>query len=106
GQAIAMNPDGGLAAPAGGLPVIVTQPAKISDPNGLTIRATGLGAVGAPITDGANSGDGVRITLVKPTVMIGGVAAQLVFSGLSPQFVGVNQINVVLPAGTPTGNAL
>lgn len=106
GQAIAINSDGSLAAPAGGLPGIVTHPAKIGDPNGLVILATGLGAVDAPITDGANSSDGVRNTLTKPNVMIGGVAAQLVFSGLSPQFVGVNQINVVLPAGTPTGNAV
>jgi len=48
----------------------------------------------------------VRSTLTQPTVTIGGVAAQLVFSGLSPQFVGLNQINVVIPAGTPTGNAV
>jgi uncharacterized protein (TIGR03437 family) len=37
-------------------------------------------------------------------VLIGNVPAQVVFSGLSPQFVGVNQINVAVPAGTPVGN--
>jgi uncharacterized protein (TIGR03437 family) len=30
----------------------------------------------------------------------------VLFSGLSQDFVGVNQINVALPAGTPTGNAV
>lgn len=106
GQAIAINPDGSLAAPAGSIPGIATHPAKIGDPAGITILATGLGAVDAPLADGANSSDVVRNTLIKPTVMIGSVAAQLVFSGLSPQFVGINQINVVIPAGTPTGNAV
>jgi uncharacterized protein (TIGR03437 family) len=41
-----------------------------------------------------------------PTVLIGGQPAQVVFAGLSPQFVGVNQINVAIPASTPTGNAV
>jgi uncharacterized protein (TIGR03437 family) len=39
-------------------------------------------------------------------VLIGGKAATVVFAGLSPQFVGVNQINVAIPAGTPTGNTV
>ena len=60
----------------------------------------------SPISDGANSADTVRNTLTQPTVLIGGVAAQVTFSGLTPQFVGVNQINVTIPAGTPTGNAV
>jgi uncharacterized protein (TIGR03437 family) len=47
-----------------------------------------------------------RNTLTQPTVLIGGVAAQVTYSGLSPQFVGINQINVMIPAGTPTGNAV
>ena len=39
-------------------------------------------------------------------MLVGGQPVNVVFSGLSPQFVGVNQINVTLPAGTPTGNAV
>ena len=106
GQAIAINSDGSLAAPAGAIPGISTHPAQIGDPNGLTILATGLGAVSAPLADGANSSDQARNTLTAPTVTIGGVAAQVMFSGLSPQFVGINQINVMLPSGTPTGSAV
>jgi uncharacterized protein (TIGR03437 family) len=45
-----------------------------------------------------------RDTVELPRVTIGGVEQQLVFSGMSPQFVGVNQINVVVVAGTPTGD--
>jgi uncharacterized protein (TIGR03437 family) len=33
--------------------------------------------------------------------MIGGLSAQVPFSGLSPQFVGVNQLNVTIPNVTP-----
>ncbi len=106
GQAIAINSDGSLAAPAAAIPGISTHPAKIGDPGGLVILATGLGAVDQPIVDGANSSDMTRNALTQPTVTIGGVAAQVTFAGLSPQFVGINQINVMIPAGTPTGSAV
>jgi uncharacterized protein (TIGR03437 family) len=106
GQAIAINADGSLAAPANSIPGFTTRPARIGDSTGLVIFATGLGAVDLPAADGANSADQQRNTLAKPVVLIGGVAAQVTFSGLSPQFVGVNQINVTIAPGTPTGNAV
>jgi uncharacterized protein (TIGR03437 family) len=106
GQAIAVNSDGTLAAPANSIPGFTTRPAKIGDDGGLVLFATGMGAVDSPLADGANSTDQQRNTLAKPVVLIGGVAAQVTFSGLSPQFVGVNQINVKIGAGTPTGNAV
>ena len=106
GQALAVNSDGTLAAPANSIPGIPTRPAVIGDSKGLILFATGMGAVDVPMKDGANSADQTRNTLNAPTVLIGGVAAQVTYSGLSPQFVGVNQINVTLPAGTPTGNSV
>jgi uncharacterized protein (TIGR03437 family) len=33
--------------------------------------------------------------------MVGGVTAQVLFSGLQPQFVGVNQVNIVIPNVPP-----
>jgi uncharacterized protein (TIGR03437 family) len=104
--AVAINPDGSIAAPAGAIPGINTHPAKIGDPGGLVILCTGLGAVNPPAVNGAASLDALRTATTTPTVMIGNTAAQVVFAGLSPQFVGVNQINVAIPAGTPTGNAV
>ena len=104
--AVAINPDGSIAAPAGAIPGIATKPAKIGDPGGLVILCTGLGAVDPPAVNGAASLDALRTATTTPTVLIGGKAAQVVFAGLSPQFVGVNQINVAIPAGTPTGNAV
>jgi uncharacterized protein (TIGR03437 family) len=106
GQAIAVNADGSLAAPANSIPGFATHPALIGDSGGLVIFATGLGAVDAAAPDGANSADQLRKTLAQPVVLVGGVPAEVTFSGLSPQFVGINQINIKIPAGTPTGNAV
>jgi len=102
--AVAINPDGSIAAPAGAIQGISTKPAKIADPGGLVILCTGLGAVSPAATNGSASLDTLRTATTTPTVLVGGKSVPVVFAGLSPQFVGVNQINVSLPAGTPTGN--
>ncbi len=105
--AVAVNyPDGSIAAPAGAIPGVATRPAKIGDPGGLVIYATGLGAVNPPAVTGAASTDALRTVLTVPTVKIGGMAATVVWAGMSPNFVGVNQINVAIPPGTPTGDAV
>ena len=107
GQAIAINNDGTLAAPAGSIPGLTTRPAKINDPTGVIVLATGLGPVDPPVKTGNNASDGqLHKTLTMPVVMVGGVQAQVLFSGLTPQFVGVNQVNIVIASGTPTGNAV
>jgi uncharacterized protein (TIGR03437 family) len=103
GMAIAVNQDGTLAWPTGAVAGLTTHPAKIGDV--VIVYATGLGAVSSPPPDGANSLDQLRKTLVTPQIMIGGVSAQLQFSGLSPQFVGVNQLNVTIPNVAP-GNSV
>jgi uncharacterized protein (TIGR03437 family) len=108
GQAIAYgNSDGQLAAAAGSIPGATTHPAKIGDPQELVILATGLGAVNPPVTTGsAVTDDQLHNTVVTPTVMIGGVEAQLKFSGLQPQFPGVYQLNIIIAPGTPTGDKI
>jgi uncharacterized protein (TIGR03437 family) len=104
GQAIAVNfADGSLAAPAGSIPGLSTHPAKAGDV--LIIYANGLGSVTPTIKDGFASTDTTRNTDTKPVVMVGGMSVQVLFSGLST-FVGVNQINIQLPPGTPTGSAV
>jgi uncharacterized protein (TIGR03437 family) len=104
GLAIAVNSsDGTLAWPAGAVPGLTTHPAKIGDV--IIVYATGLGAVANPPADGQNSLDQLRNNLVPPQVMIGGISAEVPFAGLSPQFVGVNQLNVKIPNVTP-GNSV
>jgi uncharacterized protein (TIGR03437 family) len=108
GQAVAYgNSDGAIAAPINsGLP-FTSRPAKIGDPATLVILATGLGPVNPPIKTGSNVTDGqLHPTTITPQVLVGGVPAQVVFSGMTPQFVGVYQINIVIAAGTPTGNSV
>ena len=63
----------------------------------LSIYATGLGAT-------FRSGD-VDIALTTPQVLTGNVAAPVSFAGLAPGFVGLNQINVQVPNGVPSGSA-
>jgi uncharacterized protein (TIGR03437 family) len=103
GLAIAVNSDGTLAWPTGAVPGLTTHPAKIGDT--VIVYATGLGAVADPPADGENSLDKLRPNLVTPQIMVGGVSAEVEFAGLSPQFVGVNQINVKIPNAAP-GNSV
>jgi uncharacterized protein (TIGR03437 family) len=106
GLAVAVNnSDGTLAWAAGTIPGTTTHPAKAGDI--LIIYATGMGALNTPIADGqapANSDNVLRTTIATPTVMVGGVKAQLVYSVLSPQFVGVDQLAITVPTGVTPGN--
>lgn len=114
GQAVAYgNSDGAIAA--NGTPGLPTShPAKIGDPQTLVILATGLGAVDTTVQNGDVPSVITSSTLVKPTVLIGNVPAQVVFSGLVGRdasgkafgFVGVYQINVIISSGTPTGDKI
>jgi uncharacterized protein (TIGR03437 family) len=80
----------------------------------IVIYANGLGAVNlAPCTTPAASGclisgeatpsQPLASTLVKPTVTIGGVAGNVLFSGLTPGSIGLYQIDVQVPANAPAG---
>jgi uncharacterized protein (TIGR03437 family) len=106
-QAVAYgNSDGAFAAASGAIPGEPSHPAKIGDPTTLVILATGLGPVNPPIaTGGVPPAGGYSSTTTTPTVTVGGVPAQVVFSGIVG-FVGVYQINIVIQPGTPTGNAI
>ncbi|MEO8099400.1 MAG: IPT/TIG domain-containing protein [Acidobacteriota bacterium] len=106
GYGIAINPDGSLAAPVGAIPGFCTRPARTGEV--LILLANGLGPVDKPIVSGAPGFDsvvGVRNTTTKPVVLIGGVSVDVAFSGLSPEFPGINQLNVVVP-GSVSGNSV
>jgi uncharacterized protein (TIGR03437 family) len=102
GQAIAINPDRSLAAPDGSVAGGKTHPAHVGD--SLMIFGIGLGAVVPTIADGAVAGDVIRMATTTPTALVGGVPARVTFAGLAPEFVGVDQINIVVPA--VAGNAV
>jgi len=105
GYAIAINAaDGQLSAPPGAIAGLATHPAKAGDV--LIVYATGLGPVDSPIDNGADSLDKLRNTIARPAVLIGGVSATVAFSGLTPQFPGVNQLNIVVPPGIQPSNSV
>jgi uncharacterized protein (TIGR03437 family) len=71
----------------------------------LIVYATGLGAVDHTPADGGIP-SALAQTIAKPSVLFGGVAGVVEFSGLAPQFVGVNQLNVQVPSGVTAGSAV
>jgi uncharacterized protein (TIGR03437 family) len=97
-MAAVQNVDGSLAQPAGSITGRTTHPAKIGDV--VIIYATGLGPVDTTPAEGGIPGKTTH-SLHKPFVGIGGIGAEIQFSGLSPQFVGVYQLNVVVPNVAP-----
>jgi beta-glucosidase len=71
------------------------------------IYCTGLG----PVTNQPASGypapsNPPAMTTATPVVTIGGVPAQVLYSGLAPGAVGEYQLNVAVPANAPTGDAV
>ncbi len=106
-----------LAAPVG--TAAGARPARAGET--LTIYATGLGVVSPSIGPGVNSCDPagicnpdfsnvtIRRAISTPTIEIGGAAipaGNVTFAGLAPTFVGLYQINFVLPASTSKGGAV
>jgi len=73
----------------------------------LTIYCTGLGPVSnQPASGSPSPGTSLALTRTTPTVTIGGVSAQVSFSGLAPGYVGLYQLNVLVPASVTPGNAV
>jgi uncharacterized protein (TIGR03437 family) len=109
--AIAVNQDGTFPVPtAAGLP---SRPARAGDT--LVFYAIGLGptdpsvASGAasPTTPLARSPGTYRVTFGSAGPFGGGSAAAMpLFVGLTPNFVGLYQVNVTVPADAPKGDAV
>ena len=81
----------------------------------LTIYAIGLGptspavvsGVGSPTSPLANATDNPMVCFLPPTPFDSkGLCVAPLFAGLTPGFVGLYQVNVVVPTGTPTGDAI
>jgi uncharacterized protein (TIGR03437 family) len=74
----------------------------------ITIWCTGLGAVTNQPGDGSPAAaNPLSLTVITPVVLVGGVTAgEVLFSGLAPGLVGVDQINVRVPVNAPVGNAV
>jgi uncharacterized protein (TIGR03437 family) len=99
GQAIALNSDFSRNADFNRYPG--SRPEATG--NFVIIYATGVGNTNPLVADGqAAPGSTLAQATGATNVTISGVAAQVLFSGLAPGFVGLWQINAVLPTGLPT----
>jgi len=73
----------------------------------IQIYGTGLGPVSnQPPSGSPATSSQLAETTTTPTVTIGNVPAQVLFSGLAPGFVGLYQVNAQVPAATPSGAAV
>jgi uncharacterized protein (TIGR03437 family) len=81
-----------------------SHPASAGD--ALVIYSAGLGAVTPPVETGSASPQSPPAKVSNPiTVTIGGRPALVAFAGLTPNFAGLYQVNVTVPAGiTPGAN--
>ena len=107
--AIAVNPDGSLAVPVsmGG------RPARAGE--AIVIYAVGLGPTTPPVTAGtaAPLSPLAQVPGIDKVIFGGGggfsgdgISQPVLFAGLTPNFVGLYQINVVVPANAPKGDSV
>ncbi len=71
----------------------------------VAIYCTGLGALATPVPTGVLSFNPIP-TVVQPEVSIGGVPATVLYSGTTRALIGVYQVNVLVPANTPSGSSV
>ena len=106
GQAavVIANTGGIVPAAVGSLPGVVTRPVRRGE--FISIWCTGLGPVPDPPATGLPTGVPPPLTTDPSVITIGGVEARVTFSGLSPGFVALYQVNVRVPEGAPSGDAV
>lgn len=73
----------------------------------VTIFCAGLGAVDQPILPGSPAPANPLARTTSPvTATVSGTAANVTFAGLAPGYVGLYQVNAVVPEGVTPGNAV
>jgi uncharacterized protein (TIGR03437 family) len=72
----------------------------------LALYVTGTGDVNPAIKTAyaASSGSAAPVPVLPLSVTVGGAPAFLEFVGITPGLIGVTQVNILVPANTPTGN--
>jgi uncharacterized protein (TIGR03437 family) len=73
----------------------------------IQIFATGLGPTTPPVAVGARAPSSPPSVMTStPQILVGGSPAEVTFAGLAPGFVGLYQINAVVPQGVTPGSAV
>ncbi len=93
---VVRNDDGELVTPS--------HPIHRESNTALIIYLTGLGPTSPAVGTGQPApSNPPAVTSTQPTVTLGGVNLPVLFSGLAPGLVGVDQINVSVPFSVPDG---
>ena len=120
GTAEVMIRAGGAASNTARIPILPTQPGVFFDSatsmGAITVAGTGQVTSVRPVAAGEyveiyttglgavqTLNSGLRETLIKPQVVIAGVPAEVAFSGLTPGYSGLYQINARIPVGVASG---
>jgi len=93
---VVRNDDGELVTPS--------HPIHRKSNTALVIYLTGLGPTSPAVATGQPApSNPLAYSNLQPTVTLGGVNLPVIFSGLAPGLVGVDQINVSVPFSVPDG---
>jgi uncharacterized protein (TIGR03437 family) len=93
---VVLNDDNELVTPS--------HPIHRQSGSALIIYLTGLGQTSPAVPTGQPApSNPLSLSLVQPIVTLGGVELPLLYSGLAPGLVGVDQINVAVPFNVPQG---
>jgi len=97
---------GAVTNAVSGLPAVAATP--VARGQYITIYCSGLGAVqNTPASGAPPAPYELTSTTATPTVTVGGVASSMVqFSGLAPGFVGLYQVNALVPQTVQPGLAV
>ncbi len=72
----------------------------------VSVYCTGLGELWPSVPEGvAAPSSPLSWTSNETTAIVGGIRAEINYSGLAPGFAGLYQVNVKVPDGTPSGQA-
>ena len=83
---------------------LVTDSNPVHKNDYLIIYLTGLGITNPAVQTGMpGPTNPLASAIVSPTVTLGGSSLQVLFAGMSPEEVGVYQINVKVPTSVPSG---
>jgi len=101
GQAKAINQDG---TPNGA--TSINSSARGATPGSVVaVYATGLGAADPAIPQGTPAPASPLSMVTAPiSATVGGRAARVTYAGAAPGLIGTYQVNVMVPAGTPSGD--
>jgi uncharacterized protein (TIGR03437 family) len=87
--------------------VDTSHPATPGPNTYIQIYCMGLGAVSNQPADGAAAlSSPLSETSTLPQVTVGGISETATFSGLAPGFVGLYQVNALVPSGVTAGPAV